>query len=740
MGIKLEGLENEIHEFETIGKVTLDLTKYPGEDLYSDGAVEEELLRIARDLSPIEYGRVIDESASWPILYHFSAQRENIVEWIPLSKTDKVLDVGSGCGAIAGALAKKAGSVTCVDLSRMRSKINAYRHSDAENLSIKVGNFKDIEPELDRDFDLICLIGVFEYGISYMGGDTPFEDFLKILKSHVKPGGRIVIAIENKLGLKYFAGCREDHMGTYFSGITNYVDGGHARTFSRKGLEKIFENAGVEEYHFYYPYPDYKFMTTLFSDKRLPAKGELSNNLRNFDRDRVLLFDEKNAFDGISKDGLFPVFSNSFLVVIGPDYPTEYVRYSNDRAPQFQICTEIMERRSQTDAEGEKAEGEKAESKKAEGKEVAGKKAAGAGEEAAGACERYVRKRPLSEEAADHVSAMVGACEKLTERFADGELVVNPCKASQANGLPCAEFQFEKGVTLASLLDEALDRGDEEEFKRLFKDYLRRIDHRSDMPVTDFDLVFSNILVENDTWTLIDYEWTFGKAMETRELAFRAIYCYLLEDEKRERLPLDWVLDELGIKPEEADAFRADEQEFQKYVEGQKLSMAKLREKIGKKIIKPWKLIENYQDAEQICRVQVYEDRGNGYSEEASYFVEDAYVTDKQVELTLTVSGDVKTLRIDPIMDSCVVKLQELTFNGERIPVEKKKVLLLNGRSSGGEKPSIVFATADPNLGIDVSALSPKAQNVLYASMEVTRIPLQMAEDLCAALAKHIRL
>ncbi|MBQ6095348.1 MAG: hypothetical protein IJL09_08080, partial [Lachnospiraceae bacterium] len=100
MGIKLEGLENEIHEFETIGKVTLDLRKYPGEDLYSDGAVEEELLRIARDLSPIEYGRVIDDSASWPILYHFSSQRENIVEWIPLKSTDKVLDIGSGCGAV----------------------------------------------------------------------------------------------------------------------------------------------------------------------------------------------------------------------------------------------------------------------------------------------------------------------------------------------------------------------------------------------------------------------------------------------------------------------------------------------------------------------------------------------------------------------------------------------------------------------------------------------------------------
>ena len=53
------------------------------------------------------------------------------------------------------------------------------------------------------------------------------------------------------------------------------------------------KECGVEKYHFYYPYPDYKFPTTIFSDKHLPKKGELSNNLRNYDMDRMLLFDEE---------------------------------------------------------------------------------------------------------------------------------------------------------------------------------------------------------------------------------------------------------------------------------------------------------------------------------------------------------------------------------------------------------------------------------------------------------------
>ncbi len=57
-----------------------------------------------------------------------------------------------------------------------------------------------------------------------------------------------MIAIENKYGLKYFAGCKEDHLGTYFSGIENYAGGGGVRTFSRNGLEAIFKSCGVQKY------------------------------------------------------------------------------------------------------------------------------------------------------------------------------------------------------------------------------------------------------------------------------------------------------------------------------------------------------------------------------------------------------------------------------------------------------------------------------------------------------------
>lgn len=680
---------------EEIGRVKLSYSKYSGEDLYCDGAAEDELLNIVKNMSHVEYVRAVESRKSWPVLYHLSPLRENAVEWIPLKKSDKVLEVGSGCGAITGLLSKKADSVTCVDLSKKRSLINAYRHSERDNITIHVGNFKDIEPELPGDFDYIFLIGVFEYGQSYIGGDRPHRDFLNILLPHLKEGGRIVIAIENKYGLKYFAGCKEDHLGTYFSGIENYAAGSGVRTFSRKGLEKIFRSCGIQEYHFYYPYPDYKFMTALYSDDYIPGKGELSNNMRNFDRDRMVLFDEKNAFDGIVEEGLFSLFANSYIAVIGKGYDIKYVKYSNDRAPEYAIKTEICR-----NDRGEIS----------------------------------VRKYPLHEEAKDHIRGMALAYENLTEKYKGSRLEINRCILNETADELFAQFEFVPGIPLSELMDKCLEQDDLEGFHRYFREYVERVGYNSDCPVADFDLIFANILVNRETWTLIDYEWTFGKPISTRELAFRAIYCYLMEDEKRNKLNLDTILEELQITEEDAESFREQERGFQKFVTGSRLSLAEIREHIGNRTMTPQKWIEKYQDSEKVNRVQIYEDRGKGYSEEESYFVQEAYQGENLIELELKVSGDVQMLRIDPAMGTCMVKILEMTLNGETVPMNKRKNILVNGKVA---KPgTFVFPTEDPNINIVMTELKRKAENTLYTRMEIVRLSQVMAQDMAGAVKK----
>ena len=197
---------------------------------------KEEFIRIKNKFD-IEYSSVIAEEKSWPILYHFSHVRENIVNWLPITKKDHVLEIGSGCGAITGTLAEQAGQVQCIELSKKRSMINAYRHREKTNINILLGNFEEIEPNLVEKYDWITLIGVFEYSEKYIGTSEPYKEMLLRTKRHLKPNGKIVIAIENRLGLKYWAGCTEDHVGKYFEGIEGYANTEGIKTFSRKELK-----------------------------------------------------------------------------------------------------------------------------------------------------------------------------------------------------------------------------------------------------------------------------------------------------------------------------------------------------------------------------------------------------------------------------------------------------------------------------------------------------------------------
>ncbi len=660
---------------EVIGKVTLDLSAYSGEDLYCDGAVEDELLEIARDRSSVEYQGIIEESASWPILYHLSPLRQNIVEWLPIDKGMKVLEVGSGCGAITGALARKAGRVDCVDLSLKRSRINAYRLTDADNVTIHVGNFTDVEKGLDRDYDYVCLIGVFEYAQSYVNSADPYGDFLRMTGSHLKPGGSIAIAIENRFGMKYWAGCAEDHLGTYFSSIEGYPDGGVVRTFTDRALISIAERCGFARHRMYYPYPDYKFMTNLYSEERLPGRGELKLNLRNLDRDRYLLFNEKNAYDSILEEGLFGLYSNSYMLILGSEPDVDYVRYSNDRQADYAICTEI------SDSHGQKR----------------------------------VIKRALDEQAREHLRKYAENCEKLTRRYAGGRLRIN--RAMLADDGNSLTLDYVEGETLESKLDGLLARNDADGFARLFGEYLDRISYGSEgSDVTDVDLIFSNILINGDEWTVIDYEWTTTESWTASELGFRAIYCYVLEDEKRNKLDLDLILSMLKVSDKDADAYREREMKFQKKVTGDHKSLDEIRELIGNRVMSLGETA-GQRDVSLSMRPQIYEDTGRGFNEDESFFV-------NALPLEAQVSHGCRAIRIDPCSEFCIVTVREATWNGRPLQMSGRG-FRCNGHKIG---PGVyAFATSDPGFTFVLKEYGDEPVNVLRADMTVTVIDAETA-------------
>ena len=108
------------------------------------------------------------------------------------------------------------------------------------------------------------------------------------------------------------------YCGGYFTGIDGYPDaaavGRSGRSYSRAEYTGLLQAAGFGSLTFYYPYPDHKFPSVIYSDEWLPQKGELAEGRSNYDRDRVACFNERVMFDSLLEEGVFQTFSNSFLI------------------------------------------------------------------------------------------------------------------------------------------------------------------------------------------------------------------------------------------------------------------------------------------------------------------------------------------------------------------------------------------------------------------------------------------
>lgn len=286
---------------------------YKGSDLYSDGDVEDKILDIVKNNT--DFTELLHNTNNWAILYHLTPIRKNLLDWYDFNKNATLLEIGGGCGAFSGMFAQKLKQVTVVELSKKRAEIIYNRHKNYENLEIIAGNLNDIS--FEEKFDYVTLIGVLEYAGKFTDGNTPFKTFLENAKSYLNPNGKLLIAIENKFGMKYWAGAREDHTGRLFDSIENYPNDEGIKTFGKQELIELLESVGFENTKFYYPMPDYKLPKIIFSDEYLPRIDDLFDIYSpNFDQDRYVLFNEREAYKNVIKNNQFPFFANSFFVEV----------------------------------------------------------------------------------------------------------------------------------------------------------------------------------------------------------------------------------------------------------------------------------------------------------------------------------------------------------------------------------------------------------------------------------------
>ncbi|WP_225215256.1 class I SAM-dependent methyltransferase [Cellulomonas avistercoris] len=236
---------------------------------YADGA-EAWLLDLfarATDLSSTST-ELVEAAQEWAHRYHTDPARANVVRAMNVSSDAAVLEIGAGCGAVTRYLGETARLVDAVEPAVARARVARARTRDLDNVEVFVGTADDLPAE--RAYDLVVVTGVLEY----VGGGTddrqPYIDFLDAAARRLKPTGALVLAIENKLGVKYLAGAPEDHTGRHYDSVESYPGGTIARTFSRQELESLFVEVGLQP-RTLVAFPDFKLCRTVFDVAQVDA-------------------------------------------------------------------------------------------------------------------------------------------------------------------------------------------------------------------------------------------------------------------------------------------------------------------------------------------------------------------------------------------------------------------------------------------------------------------------------------
>jgi len=685
----------------------MNLDYYSGEDFYSDGDVEERILQIVENKE--EWREYAADQELFTYAYHLSKVRENILNWYPFKENASVLEIGAGCGALTGLLCERAEVVVACELSKRRAKINYLRHENCENLEIMVGNLNEMK--IERKFDYVILNGVFEYAMSFTKGNKPYETFLNSVCSYLKPDGVLLLAIENRLGIKYFAGSAEDHTDTYFLGLNGYEGNEDVRTFSKTELIELLEHCALPHYRFYYPYPDYKWTYEIFTDETL-ATHSYGKAMFSVEKDRFEFFNKEQMCQTLIKEQVMDTFANSFLVEASKKELTPrkvvYAKLNSDRNEEFQIATVIEQ----------------------------------------GKRKKVVKKYALSKKAEAHIAHMKEAWGKKKQ----GAYNMLPVKKATEKNI---EFQFLAAKTLNAVIKEYVEEGDKtsiletlknayevlfqgkmqvtsiesEAFQKVFGETkLERKEYLCVNPA-NIDLICDNIFLIGKHYEVIDYEWVFNFAVPIDFIFWRTLNeLYTKHSALEALISRTELYSYFGIDKMMDTVFWKWANHFAKeYVGSYQM------EKFHKPAI-PYSLNQTIDalHTKQMLRSSLYIDYGNGFSEEEKIYKE-SFLEEKRftVRYELASGACIRNLRWDPVELPCYCKITSCMSDEQMLDIHPQ-----NGEQT--EDGKTLFLTNDPRYSVtfkpNMTSIEISGELEILDSLEVT----DLAEKILASSKEQV--
>lgn len=320
----------------------------------------------------------------------------------------------------------------------------------------------------------------------------------------------------------------------------------------------------------------------------------------------------------------------------------------------------------------------------------------------------FVKKIPCSPAASGHVNSLFKWYGELSALYEGTKFKINVCRLVDNYAL----FDFISGNTLEEVLDRFIEQKDyqglEKTFNLLislirntatehfqptdqFNEIFGAVDFEKDMPcapVTDIDMVVNNIIV-NDGWNLIDYEWTFDFPIPIEYAVFRVLHYYFKITTARLTILHKLNLYErFGITKPLYNTFMNMELKFQEYIIENHKPLRLIQPRITPGAIHINTMLESYH--KNGCNsVQVFWSKDGIIRETDSINLK--LSSDNILDTELELIEDVRTIRLDPGENPCILKIHDLQINHQPFNLLNCR---LNGIYSG--KNWIFFKEPDP--------------------------------------------